>query len=78
MIVAGEFVHRAIVLVHPVAGGDRSGGEADDLSELADRRALSDRDGRHLVALGHPLARAHAVGRRGAGGNIVNGDNHIV
>ena len=68
MIVARELFHRAIVLVHPLARRDRPRGEADDLSEFADRRAgLHGRD-RHLVPLGNALARADAGRRRDAGG----------
>src|SRR5262249_8633183 len=57
--------HVAIVLVHPVAGGDRLAGEADDLAELDDRLALADGARRQLVAEGDALARLDAfAGRR--------------
>ena len=56
MIVARELFDRAIVLMHPFARGDRPGGEANDLPELADGRAFFDRDHRHFVALRNALA----------------------
>src|SRR5437870_2329726 len=57
--------HVAIVLMHPLAGGDRLAGEADDLAELDHRLALADGARRQLVAEGDALAGLDALaGRR--------------
>src|SRR5262249_43133513 len=78
MIVARELLHRAIVLMHPLAWRDRTGGETDDLPEFANRRAWFDRDDRHFVALGHAFASPHATRGFGTGGNFVDRDDHVV
>ncbi len=40
-VVAREIVHRHVVLVDPLAGRNRAGGEPDDLAELAHRLAVA-------------------------------------
>ena len=46
-------MHLDIVLMHPVAGLDGRLGEADDLSEFADRLAFGDRHDCHLMPARH-------------------------
>ena len=70
--------HVAIVLVHPVAGGDRLAGEADDLAELPDRLARGDRLDGDLVAEGDALMRRDAFGDRGAWLGSLGRDDDIV
>ena len=77
MIVAGEIVDEAIVLVDVLAGADRYFGEADDLAELADRLALGDRRRRHLVTLRHSADRGDALGDC-AGHDRVDRDDDVV
>ena len=76
-VIALELVQHAIMLMHPFAGRDVLGGEADDLAELADGLAGGDGDRRHLVAARHALARADAH-RRAADGKLLDGDQHVV
>ena len=70
--------HVAIVLVHPVAGGDRLAGEADDLAEFPDRLAYRDRLRRHLVAEWDALTSDDALGRHGVLFDALAGDQDIV
>ena len=49
--------HVAVVLVHPIARGDRLAGEADDLPELDHRLAGGDIARSELVAEGNALSR---------------------
>jgi hypothetical protein len=76
-VVAGEVVERDVVLVHPFAGRDRARRKADDLAELAHRRALADRLDRHLVAARDALARGDAR-RLDALPDRVDGDDDVV
>ena len=62
----------------PFAGGDRLAGEADDLAELADRLALRDRLGRHLVAEGNSLVRRDALGDCGAWLGCIGRDDDVI
>ena len=77
VVVAGEVVDAAIVLVDEFARPDRRSGEADDLAELEDGFALGDRPGRHLVALGHARNRDDPLGGR-AGQDRIDGNDHVV
>ena len=77
LVVAGEIVDAAIVLVDVLARPDRHLGEADDLPEFPDRLALGDRHRRHLVALRHPAHRRHALRHR-TGQDRVDRDEEVV
>ena len=76
-IVAGEIMHLDIVLMHPVAGCDRTLGKADDLTELAYRFPLRDFLGRHLVAARNARL-GHGAGSAATLLDIVDRDDDIV
>ena len=76
-VVAGEIMERHVMLVHPFARADAARGKADDLAELAHRRALADRLDRHLVAARDALACGGARGLR-ARRHRVDGDDDVV
>ena len=78
MIVAREVLHGAIVLMHPLARGDRTRGETDDLPKLADRRARVYGGDRHLMAFRNALASGDAARRSDAGGDLVDRDDDVV
>ena len=76
-VIAVELVHADIVLVHPLARSDGTLGEADDLPELADGRALRDRRDRHLVPPQDSLPRRDAGGD-GTGGHEIDRNDDVV
>jgi hypothetical protein len=65
------------LLVHPLAGNDRLGGEPYDLTVFAHRFVRLDGRDRHLVAARDALARRYA-GHFAPGGNLIHRDNDIV
>ena len=77
VVVAGEVVDAAIVLVNELARPDRRCGEADDLAELQNRLADGDRLGRHLVPLRHAGDGGDALGQC-SDHDRVDGDDDVV
>jgi len=64
--------------VNMVAGRDVSGGKADDLAELADRRAIGDGLRRHLVPTRNALCRRHPTGDKLTCVDAIDGNDDII
>jgi hypothetical protein len=76
-IVARKIMKSDVVFVHPLAGLDRLGSKADDLTIFANRIAFANRGDRHLMAARHAFARRDVGGLR-AGRDLIHRDDNII